>query len=163
MQEFINLYNGNKDGEKVEDDISNQIREKFIEVMDDDFNTSAAIAQLHVDFKYINNLIKIAKKNNRQQIANTLASILEEIKEVFSVLGFFEQQPEKFVEEMRQKYLSKIGLEIGYITEQINKRAEAKKEKNFELADQIRTGLDSKGIILNDTVNGTTWDIKALY
>ena len=39
----------------------------------------------------------------------------------------------------------------------------ARKEKNFELADKIRTELDSKGIILNDTVNGTTWDIKELY
>lgn len=163
MQEFINLYNGNKDGEKVEDDISNEIREKFIEVMDDDFNTSAAIAQLHVHFKYINNLIKTAKKNNREQIANTLASVLKEIKEVFGVLGFFEQNPEKFTKEMREKYLNKIGLEANYITNEIAKRADAKKEKNFELADQIRTELDEKGIILNDTVNGTTWDIKELY
>ena len=131
--------------------------------MDDDFNTSAAIAQLHVDFKYINNLIKIAKKNNRQQIANTLANILVEIKEVFGVLGFFQQEPEKFVEELRAKYLNKIGLDANYITTEIDKRAEAKKEKNFELADKIRAELDSKGIILNDTVNGTTWDIKELY
>lgn len=163
MQEFINLYNGNKDGEKVEDDISNEIREKFIEVMDDDFNTSAAISQLHVYFKYINNLMKMAKKNNREQIANTLASVLKEIKEVFGVLGFFEQNPEKFTKEMREKYLNKIGLEANYITNEIAKRADAKKEKNFELADQIRTELDEKGIILNDTVNGTTWDIKKLY
>ena len=163
MKEFINMYNGDKDGEKVEDDISKGIREKFIEVMDDDFNTSAAIAQLHVDFKYINNLMKIAKKNNRQQIANTIANILGEITQVFGVLGFFKQEPEKFVKEMREKYLNKIGIDINYITDEINKRKEAKKEKNFELADQIRTELDSKGIILNDTVEGTTWDIKELY
>ena len=163
MQEFINLNNGNKDGEKVEDDISGQIKVKFIESMDDDFNTSAAIAQLHIDFKYINNLIKGAKKNNKQQIANTLASILNEIKEVFGVLGFFKQEPEKFVEELRTKYLNKIGIEAQYIASEINRRAEAKKEKNFELADEIRAYLDSKGIILNDTVNGTTWDIKELY
>ena len=131
--------------------------------MDDDFNTSAAIAQLHIDFKYINNLMKMAKKNNRQQIANTLASILKEITEVFGVLGFFKQEPEKFVHEMREKYLNKIGLEATYITSEINKRAEAKKVKNFELADQIRADLDAKGIILNDAATGTTWDIKALY
>ena len=163
MQEFIDLYNGNKGGDKVEDDISSQIREKFIEVMDDDFNTSAAIAQLHVDFKYINNLIKSANKSSRQQIANTLANILEEIEDVFGVLGFFKQEPEKFVREMREKYLNKIGIEANYISDVINKRTEAKKEKNFELADQIRADLDSKGIILKDTVNGTTWDIKELY
>ena len=163
MQEFIDMYDGNKDGEKVEDDISNEIREKFIEVMDDDFNTTSAIAQLHVYFKYINNLIKTAKKNNRQQIANTLAKILEEIKKVYAVLGFFKQEPKRFVQEMKEKYLKKIGLETTYILDEIFKRTEAKKNKDFELADKIRTELDEKGIILNDTVNGTIWDIKALY
>ena len=163
MQEFIDMYDGNIDGEKVEDDISNEIREKFVEAMDDDFNTTSAISQLHVYFKYINNLFKIAKKNNRQQIANTLAKILVEIKEVYGVLGFFKQEPKKFVQEMREKYLKKIGLETTYILNEISKRTEAKKNKDFELADKIRTELDEKGIILNDTVNGTVWDIKALY
>lgn len=163
MQEFIDMYNGNKDGEKVEDDISNEIREKFIEVMDDDFNTTSAISQLYTYFKYINNLLKNTKKNNRQQIANTLAKTLVEIKEVYGVLGFFKQEPKKFVQEMREKYLKKIGLEATYILNEIFKRTEAKKNKDFELADKIRNELDEKGIILNDTVNGTTWDIKALY
>ena len=37
------------------------------------------------------------------------------------------------------------------------------KIKDFETADAIRSELDSKGIILNDTVNGTTWNVKALF
>ena len=52
---------------------------------------------------------------------------------------------------------------LNYIEEQIAKRAEAKKNKDFETADEIRSNLDNKGIILNDTVEGTTWDIKELY
>ena len=35
--------------------------------------------------------------------------------------------------------------------------------KDFETADAIRSSLDEKGIILNDTAEGTVWDIKALY
>ena len=163
MQKFINLFNGNKNGEKVEDDISGEIKEKFIEAMDDDFNTTATIAQLHIYFKYINNLLKSAKKDNRQQIANTLAKILEELKETYGVLGFFKQEPEKITQEMREKYLNKLGLTTDYINEKIAKRAEAKKERNFEQADKIRAELDEKGIILNDTTDGTVYDIKALY
>ena len=49
------------------------------------------------------------------------------------------------------------------IEQLINKRKEAKKEKNFDEADKIRNDLDSKGIILNDTIEGTIWDIKELY
>lgn len=163
MENFIEMNKGNKDEEKVSDDVVDTIKEKFIEVMDDDFNTSAAIANLHVIFKYVNNLLKTAKKDNRQQVANTIAKILDDIKDVYGILGFFAQAPEKFVDEMKQKYLEKINLNSKYIEEEIAKRAEAKKNKDFETADEIRAKLDSEGIILNDTVDGTVWDIKELY
>ena len=163
MNEFISQYEGNAKGEKVQDDISNTIKEKFIEAMDDDFNTTSALANLHAIFKYVNNLIKIANKGNRAQVANTLAKILEEVKEAYSILGLFEQNPEEFAKSLKQKYLQKINLDTKYIEQEIEKRAEAKKQKDFEIADSIRAKLDEQGIILNDTANGTTWDIKALY
>ena len=50
-----------------------------------------------------------------------------------------------------------------YIESEIAKRIEAKKQKDYETADSIRAKLDEQGIILNDTVEGTTWDIKELY
>ena len=163
MQDFIKVYGGNVDGEVLEDDISETIIPKFVEVMDDDFNTAAALANLHGIFKYANNAIKTAKKNTREQTGNTLAKILNNLKEVYKILGLFEQNPEDFIIWMKEKYLKKLNLESIYIEDEINKRAEAKKEKDFETADRIRAELDEKGIILNDTVNGTIWDIKALY
>ena len=57
----------------------------------------------------------------------------------------------------------KINLNTEYIESEIAKRAEAKKQKDFSSADSIRAKLEEQGIILNDTVSGTTWDIKALY
>ena len=163
MNEFISQYEGNAKGEKVQDDISNTIKEKFIEVMDDDFNTTAALANLHGIFKYVNNLMKTANKGNRTQVANTLAKILEEVKEAYGVLGLFEQNPEEFANILREKYSKKINLDTEYIESEIAKRAEAKKQKDFDTADSIRAKLDEQGIILNDTVNVTTWDLKALY
>ena len=163
MNEFISQYEGNAEGEKVEDDISNIIKEKFIEVMDDDFNTTAALANLHGIFKYVNNLLKTANKGNRNKVANTLAKILEEVKEAYGILGLFEQNSEEFAKILREKYIQKINLDKEYIESEIAKRAEAKKQKDFETADSIRTKLDERGIILNDTVEGTTWDIKELY
>ena len=85
MQEFINLCNGNKDGEKLVDDISDNIEKDFIEVMDDDFNTTVAIANLYNIFKYVNNIIKSSNKNLREKTANTIANLLEEIKRVYGV------------------------------------------------------------------------------
>ena len=131
--------------------------------MDDDFNTSSAIANLHVIFKYVNNIMKTANKGNRQITANTVAKILEDVKECYGVLGFFTQNPSEFINEMKNKYLRKINLDPEYIGEEIQKRANAKKDKDYATADTIRAELDEKGIILNDTPEGTVWDMKALY
>ena len=163
MNEFIRQNEGNAEGEKLEDDISNTIKEKFIEVMDDDFNTTAALSNLYGIFKYVNNVIKSANKGNRNKVANTISKILEQVKEVYGVLGLLEQNPEEFTNELRKKYIEKINLNTEYIESEIAKRAEAKKQKDFAIADNIRTKLDEQGIILNDTVEGTTWDIKELY
>ena len=163
MEEFIKLYNGSIDGESVSDDISATIKDKFIEAMDDDFNTPVAIANLHTIFKYVNNLIKTANKTNREQIANTFAKILKEVKDAYSVLGFLGQDANEFINEMKEKYLGKINIDKSYIEEKIQERKDAKQNKNYELADSIRNELSEKGIILNDTVDGTTWDIKELY
>ena len=163
MNEFISQYEGNAEGEKVQDDISNTVKEKFIEVMDDDFNTTAALANLYGIFKYVNNAIKTSNKGNRKQVANTLAKILEEVKEAYGVLGLLEQNPEEFTNELRKKYIEKINLDTEYIESEIAKRTEAKKQKDFQTADSIRAKLDELGITLNDTIEGTTWDIKELY
>ena len=132
MNEFISQYEGNAEGEKVQDDISNTVKEKFIEVMDDDFNTTAALSNLYGIFKYANNAIKTSNKGNRKQVANTLAKILEEVKEAYGVLGLLEQNPEEFTNELRKKYIEKINLDIEYIESEIAKRTEAKKQKDFQ-------------------------------
>ena len=85
------------------------------------------------------------------------------MKKVYSILGLFEQEPEEFITDIKQRYLLKLNINIDYIESQIEKRANSKLKKNFQEADKIREELDEKGIILNDTKYGTTWDIKVLF
>ncbi|MBR6034259.1 MAG: cysteine--tRNA ligase [Clostridia bacterium] len=162
-EKYAKIYNGDANGERVEDDSLNTIKEQFIVAMDDDFNTPVAIANLHVALKNLNNLIKTSNKANRQVVANTVVKSVNDVKEVYGVLGLLKQNPEEFANKMKEKYLSKMNLDEKYINDEIEKRAEAKKNKDYEQADKIRAELDSKGIILNDTVDGTKWDIKELY
>lgn len=162
MQDYINSY-ATDSAERLEDSIAPKITEEFIEAMDDDFNTTAAIANLHGIFKYSNGIIKAANKGNREKTANTLKEILEKVKDAYKVLGFFTQEPEKFISELKVKYLGKLNMTEEEILKTIEERKAAKVEKNYALADEIRASLDSKGIILNDTAAGTVWDIKALY
>ena len=159
MLKFI-ANNKNEEVTKLrEDDISQNIIPEFIKYMDDDFNTAGALANLHSIFKYVNNVMK----QKKPETANTLEKILANIKEAYGVLGLFEQDSNTFTDELKNKYLKKLDIEEDYIKEQISKRAEAKKDKNFELADKIRNELDEKGIILMDGKEGTTWNVKTLY
>ncbi len=163
MNEFIMANAGDANGETLDNETLKNIVPKFIEVMDDDFNSALAISNLHIIFRDINNMMKTANKGNLQIVANTLAKALEDIKSVYKILGFFEQELDEFINKMREKYLNKLNINTNEIEEQINKRAEAKKNKDYETADTIRAELDKKGILLNDTKEGTTWDIKELY
>lgn len=163
MNEFIMGNAGDANGENLNDETLKNIVPKFIEVMDDDFNSALAISNLHIIFRDINNMMKTANKGNVLIVANTLAKALEDIKSVYKILGFFEQDPDEFISEMKEKYLRKLNITINEIENKITKRAEAKKNKDYETADAIRAELDKKGILLNDTKNGTTWDIKELY
>ena len=163
MNEFIMANAGDANGEKLDNETLKTIVPKFIEVMDDDFNSALAISNLHIIFRDINNMMKTANKGNLQIVANTLAKALEDIKSVYKILGFFEQEPDEFISNMKEKYLGKLNISVNEIENKIAKRAEAKKNKDYETADAIRAELDKKGILLNDTKEGTTWDIKELY
>ena len=145
------------------DDISESIKTNFVEAMDDDFNTTVALSELYSIFKYLNNAIKKMNKGNKEQTLNTIKRVVINLKEVYSILGLFEQVPANFIAELKNKYIKELDISENEIIELVNKRLDAKKNKDFETADNIRNELNDKGIILNDTKEGTTWDLKGLY
>ena len=147
----------------LEDYNPEDIRNKFIEAMDDDFNTPIVISELHSIFKYINSKLQEINKANRVQSANTFAKIIANLKELYGIIGLFTQVPEEFMNELKAKYIQELDINEEEINAKIEERNQAKKDKNFELADKIRDDLSNAGIILNDTREGTKWIIKKLY
>ena len=110
-----------------------------ISIIFDDFNTPGLIAELN----------KIAKKyssdnkDNKQFIKSKLTLI-------GSILGLFQD-----------KAFNEIPVDVkSKIDNLINKRDLAKKEKNFDLADDIRNELNEMGIEIKDTNDGTSWNVK---
>ena len=147
---------------EVPNEVADEIENKFKQAMDDDFNTPVAIANLFTDFKYVNNLLK----NNKIEIdekAYILNKIKNEIVRCYNVIGIFKEDANELIEDLRSKYINKLDLKVEDIEQEIINRAVAKSEKNYDVADRIRKELDEKGIILNDSKEGTTWDIKELY
>ncbi|HHU76031.1 MAG TPA: cysteine--tRNA ligase [Firmicutes bacterium] len=118
-------------------------RERFIEVMDDDFNTAEGIAVL----------FELARKTNvyldrfAEQKRNVLQPILAFYQEVDKIFGFLTEGLET-VSDLDQE-----------IEELINTREKARREKNWELADAIRDQLREKNILLEDTPQGVRWKV----
>ena len=124
--------------------ILTDLKNEFIEAMNDDFNTAKAIACLF-------DIAKLVFNQKYDEIVQKQAAKL--LYELGNVLGFFKDISEKLSQNIDDKAEKLILLLIDL-------RNQAKKEKNFTLADRIRNELNSIEIELRDTVNGTEWNIK---
>jgi len=118
---------------------------RFIEVMDDDFNTAGAIAVLHG----VANEINQYRRDGNEEEAKKSAAVLVRLG---AVLGLLQQDPEAFFQGDTGGELSAEEIEAL-----IQARADARKAKDFAEADRIRDQLAEKGIILDDSREGTTW------
>ncbi|MCM8901527.1 cysteine--tRNA ligase [Caldicoprobacter algeriensis] len=107
---------------------------RFEEAMDDDINTADALATIFDMVRYINS--HLSASSSRQSVEK--AYVL--LDELTGVLGLLRKDP-------RQE----LDPEIKAL---IEKRQQARKEKNWALADQIRDELKARGIILEDTPQG---------
>lgn len=121
---------------------------QFVEAMDDDLNTSKALAVL---FDLVN------KANKDVPYAYTLLVKLAE------TLGFNMTKTTLSEEELKEKVSeisSKLGENLSSMEELISLRKKAREEKNWDLADKIRFACDEVGIILKDSKEGTIWELK---
>ena len=169
MYYFYNTFNEiNKilalvpaNGNTVNDEVLAKIEPDFTEAMDDDFNTAQAYANLFAIMKYLNTVIA-DKKMDTTIKSNTLKSIKDEVVKLYNILSIFEEEPEEFLNDIKNKYLSKLNISADEINNMMNERQEAKQNKDYAKADEIRNTLDAKGIALLDSKDGTTWSIKEL-
>lgn len=162
LKAIENFLANNTEMKEVPNEVADNIEAKFREAMDDDFNTPVAIANLFSDCKYVNNLLK-DNKVPADEKAYILNKIKFQIIKLYNILGIFYTGTDVLLADLKNKYINKLGLSVEEIESLIEKRANAKQDKNYELADEIRSKLDEKGIILNDSKEGTSWDIKELY
>ncbi len=110
---------------------------KYEAAMDDDFNTADAIAAVF-------EMVRLSNATATEQSSRTyVETMLAEIEKLCDVLGLITEKKEELLD--------------ADIEEMIAKRQQARKDKNFALADQIRAELAEKGILLEDTREGVKW------
>jgi cysteinyl-tRNA synthetase len=117
----------------------NSYAARFKSAMDEDFGTPEAVAVL----------FDLATQVNSSKSAQ-LSGLL---KALGGSLGLLQNDPTKFLQSGAEN-----GLDSAQIELRIADRNEAKKAKNFALADAIRNDLLTQGIVLKDSPTGTTWE-----
>ncbi len=120
----------------------------FVEAMDDDLNTSKALAVL---FELTN------KANKNDKDAFTI------LYKLASTLGFTFEKATLSEDELKNavKHVSeKLGKDFNSMEELIAYRKAARDAKNWDISDKIRNALDEVNIVLKDSKEGTTWEVK---
>ncbi|MFL5240909.1 MAG: cysteine--tRNA ligase [Gemmataceae bacterium] len=128
-------------------------RAAFLEHMDDDFNTGGAIGVLFELLTALNRFADTRRLEEDKSDAVALEDFRRSVivlKELSQILGIFHEPPQT-------KKAGDDGLVNGLMQLLIDLRAEARKAKNFALADQIRQRLSQLQVTLEDRPGGTGW------
>lgn len=117
--------------------------ERFIEAMDDDFNTLEALAVLHDLVRAGNVEIERIERSDTGD-RDLLAGLLGQFLELTPLLGisFASDDETEGAEEVERL---------------IQRREEARRERRFEEADELRRQLQAKGVVVEDSPSGPRW------
>ena len=113
-------------------------REQFVTAMEDDLNTADGLAAVYELARDINSYIAVPRGKAPLELA---AKVFDELCGVLGIL--YNRGKKESLDEEIEKLIAQ--------------RQQARKEKNFALADKIRDDLNARGIILEDTPQGVKW------
>lgn len=124
--------------EKEDEDISKlvELKKEFLDCMDDDLNTADAISKVYELIRYANTF----DENTDLKVVKCAVKLLSDLT---SVLGLLYKEEDDNLDEKVEKL--------------IKEREEARKNKDFKKADEIRDALKEMNIELKDTRNGVIW------
>jgi len=119
-------------------------KQKFMEAMDDDFNTPVALSCLFGFAREVNIYLNSLSTKNKEVLENIIKYYQELAGEILGILKIYNQE-ESFEQEIKKL---------------IEEREEARKRMNWVKSDQIRDKLKEEGILLEDTPEGVRWKKK---
>ncbi len=160
LEDFLILPAGKLEsvppGFEDEEGILVSFKKRFMQAMDDDFNTALAIGHIFELIKEINRFLDA--KPSGARAGEMMSRAKQELAEAANVLNVFNRTPAQWQRALLQ--IKKIELDETSIERLIEERRQARAQKDWKRADEIRAELDAKGITLEDKTGSTAWRVK---
>lgn len=131
----------------------------FVEAMNDNFNTTVAIREIGGAFKFLNDLLT-AKKPKLKQKLHLMVQLADELRRCCGVLGMLQEKPEKALADIQAYLVKQKNVDVAHVESVIEQRNQARADKDWARADQLRDALIAEGISVMDTPEGTVWQVQ---
>ncbi len=146
---------GKSDGVKLE-----QLAERLESAMDNDFNTAQALGYIFDSVKTLNKISGNLPPSPAQTDLQLLGDCSRTITTFMNILGLITQAPKQYVQEKQARLLATLSITPAEIATLITERNQARADKNWSRADEIRDMLLEHHVEMKDGGNGTTWQVK---
>jgi len=141
-------------------DVLSQLPGRFAEAMNDDFNTARALGHVFEVIRHLNGYLLDKAFRVGPASVNVLGQARETLDGIGRVFGLFLVDPDRYLREDRVREAAKRGLDVEEIERLIAERREARADKNWQRADEIRQALAARQVLLKDGPTGTTWSVQ---
>ncbi len=127
---------------------------RFVELMDDDLNTSGAIGLVFEKVRDMNRVMDDIQGDVPEETVRSLRKVQHQLNIIGRALGLFQEKPESFFEQVSE---SSDRIDDEKIEKLVEERTVARAEKDWARSDEIRDQLKEMGVILEDGPKGTSW------
>lgn len=131
----------------------NDFLNRFINLMDDDLNTAGVVGIIFDRVKELNRIIDEAGVSPSKTVIEQLKDEREALQKVGAILGILNFKPSAFISQIEKP----SDIDESEIEELIKQRKEARAQKEWAKADEIRNRLKEMGIVLEDKEGVTKW------
>lgn len=137
-----------------------ELKQAFLDAMDDDFNTAAALGHVFGIVRLVNRVLEDKTLRGKDGTKAFLEQVSAEVKIWSQILGVFALEPADILLELRNLNAKRMNIDVQNVEDLLAQRLEAKKNKDFAKADSIRDTLTAMHVEVRDTQNGQVWAIN---
>ena len=133
---------------------------KWDEAMADDMNTAAALGHVFVLLKSMNRILEDKALRKSGAGRDQLRHSLRLLKRWGGVLGLFHMDSQEFLLQLKEIRIRRRNIDPVNIEARLAERLAARSARDFARSDAIRDELLTQGVTIQDTPQGSTWDVE---